>query len=184
MRDLPPGIRRAREKWKYRGEVRPEFAIEPDPGQESVWDYPRPPRLDRDERHVEVVCDGVIVAESRRALRVLETASPPVFYLPPQDVLGEYLEPSPGSSICEWKGAARYWSVRVGDTMIPDAAWDYPEPFRGYGAIAGHLSFYPAKVECRVDGVRVRPQPGGFYGGWVTAEIVGPFKGEPGSESW
>lgn len=183
-REVPPGIRQAREKWQFRGDSRPDFADAPGPGQESVWDYPRPPRVERDERQVEVAWGGVTLAESRRALRVLETASPPVFYLPPEDVSGHNLEPSPRSSICEWKGAARYWSIRVGDKLIRDVAWSYTEPLPGYEAIAGYFSFYPGRVECRVGGVRVAPQPGGFYGGWVTPEIVGPFKGEPGTEWW
>ncbi len=183
-RELPPTIRRAREGWRFRGETRPDFAEEPGPGQESVWDYPRPPRLEPDERRVEVICGGVTVGGTSRAWRVLETASPPVFYLPPDDVGAEHLEPSPRTSICEWKGVARYWSVRVGGESLIDVAWSYPEPFPGFEAIAGYFSFYPARLECRVDGIRVVAQPGGFYGGWITPEIVGPVKGEPGSEWW
>ncbi len=184
MDDLPPEVRRARAKWKYTGEARPEFAEEPGEDRESVWDYPRPPRLAPDERQVTVAVGGVTVADTHRAIRVLETASPPVFYLPPDDVRSEYLEPSPRSSMCEWKGRATYWSLRVREALIEDAAWSYPQPFPGYEAIAGYVSFYPARVECRVDGQRVEPQPGGFYGGWVTPDIAGPFKGEPGTEWW
>lgn len=184
MSELPPGIRWLREKWKHTGASRPQFAVEPGAGQESVWDYPRPPRLQRDKRHVEVVAGGVTIADTRHAIRVLETASPPTFYLPPEDVRMEYLEPSPHTSLCEWKGRASYWSLRVGETLVEDAGWSYPAPFEGYAAIANYLSFYPARVEAYVSGHRVEPQPGGFYGGWVTSEIVGPFKGEPGTGWW
>lgn len=184
MKDLPPSARRARDGWEYWGQRRPDFAEPPEPGQESVWDYPRPPRIEPDERRVEVRGGDVLLADSRRALRVLETASPPTFYLPREDVELEYLEPSARSSLCEWKGRARYWSLRVGGRLIVDVAWDYPSPLAGYETIAGCLSFYPARVECRVEGRRVEPQPGGFYGGWVTPEIVGPFKGAPGTGWW
>ncbi|NIR42743.1 MAG: DUF427 domain-containing protein [Gemmatimonadetes bacterium] len=184
MNDLPPGIQRLREKWNYRGDRRPDFAEEPGPGQESVWDYPRPPRVEPDARLVRVVCAGTSIAETRNTFRVLETASPPAFYLPPDDVRMEHLEPADRSSLCEWKGRARYWSVWVGDTEVSEAAWGYPEPWAGYEAIAGHVSFYPGRVECYVDGERVKPQGGDFYGGWVTWEIIGPWKGEPGTQSW
>lgn len=181
---VPPAILRLREKWRYRGDVRPPFAIAPAPGQESVWDYPRPPRVAADSRRVVVAHAGTTIADSRAALRVLETASPPVFYLPPRDVRSELLRSSPATSLCEWKGRARYWSVRVGGRILPDVAWSYPEPFLEFEAIAGYVSFYPGRLECFVDDERVRPQPGGFYGGWVTDEVVGPFKGEPGTGTW
>lgn len=182
--DVPRAIRRMREKWRYRGESRPLFAVEPGPGEESVWDYPRPPRVEPDDRHVEVRLGETAIAASRSALRVLETAGPPVFYVPSSDVRLGLLEASSTSALCEWKGRASYWSVRAGGRLIEDAAWSYPEPFGGFESIAGYLSFYPSKLECLVDGERVRPQPGGFYGGWITDEIVGPFKGEPGTGSW
>ena len=170
--------------WQYTGDVRPDFAVEPSEGQESVWDYPRPPRVEPDPRRIEVICNEAVVADTRRAFRVLETASPPVFYLPVADIKMEYLEPARGSSHCEWKGRASYWKLHVGKTVIDQAAWSYPEPSAGFEVIAGFLSFYPAKVECRVAGQRAKPQPGGFYGGWVTPEIVGPVKGEPGTGWW
>lgn len=170
--------------WRWTGAERPPFAVVPGPGQESVWDYPRPPRLRADPRPVVVRAGPVLLAESRRAMRVCETASPPTFYLPPDDVDRAHLAPASGSSRCEWKGTARYWDVVLPDRRLEAAAWSYPEPFPEFAAIAGWLSFYPARVECFVDGVRVRPQPGRFYGGWVTPELVGPFKGEPGSEGW
>jgi uncharacterized protein (DUF427 family) len=170
--------------WRYTGAKRPDFADPPSQGQESVWDYPRPPRVELDARRVEVVHGGITIADTRSAYRVLETASPPTFYMPADAVAMEYLEASPRSSMCEWKGRAAYWSFRAGNELLEDVAWSYPEPYPGFERIAGYLSFYPARLECTVDGVRVRPQPGGFYGGWVTPEIVGPFKGEPGTGWW
>lgn len=154
---------------------------------ESVWKYPRPPRLEHTTRHVRVVHRGIVVAESRRPARVLETSHPPVFYLPPEDTRGEHLALAHASrtSFCEWKGDASYYDVRVGDATVHDAAWAYLHPTEPFAAIAGWLAFYPARVdECTVDGERVRAQAGGFYGGWITDEIEGPFKGEPGTRGW
>lgn len=184
MSDRRPELERARRKWRFTGETRPGFAVEPAAGQESVWDHPRPPQVEQDGRRVKVVAGSVTVADTRSALRVLETAGPPVFYIPPDDLRTEYLRPSRRASLCEWKGQAEYWSVAVGERTIADAAWSYPSPLEGYEAIAAYLSFYPAKIDCWVDGQRVEPQPGSFYGGWVTPEIVGPFKGTPGTEWW
>jgi len=170
--------------WRYRGGDRPPFAIEPGPGQESVWDYPRPPRVESDTRRVEVVHAGTVIADTTRALRVLETASPPVFYIPPDDVQSSLLTRGRGASLCEWKGKASYWSVCIDADELTNVGWSYEDPFEEFEAIRGHLSFYPARLECYVDGNRVLPQPGGFYGGWVTPEVVGPFKGEPGTGGW
>ena len=171
--------------WQNIGRARPSFAVTPGPGQESVWDYPRPPALVADPRLVRVLSGPHVLAETRRALRVLETASPPTFYLPPDDVRRDWLELAAGSSHCEWKGAATYWNVRLADgSLLEQAAWSYPAPTPEFAAIAGWLSFYPALLTCEVDGERVLPQPGGFYGGWLTREIVGPVKGEPGTGGW
>jgi uncharacterized protein (DUF427 family) len=132
-----------------------------------------------------VVLGDVVVADTRRALRVLETSHPPTFYLPMDDVRPGHLEPAPGSSYCEWKGEAAYFDVRAGERVAPRAAWHYPSPSAPFAAILGHVAFYPGRVDaCYVDGERVRPQEGGFYGGWITAEIVGPFKGAGGTRSW
>jgi len=169
--------------WNYRGQTRPPFAEAADPGCESVWDYPRPPRLSTDSRHVIVKTGEQVLADSCRALRVLETASPPTFYLPADDVNVEFLAPAAGRSICEWKGAAQYWSLN-GASSQDVIASSYARPSVDYAALAGHFSFYPARVACFIDGERVRPQPGIFYGGWVTDEISGPFKGELGTEHW
>ncbi len=159
--------------------------IPPGPGQESVWDYPRPPRLEATPRHLEVIFNAVKIADTRRGLRVLETSHPPVYYFPPEDVLRGVLIPFDRHSFCEWKGAASYYTVVVGDRQAVAAAWYYPQPTLAFAALRNYVAFYPQLMdECRVDGERVTPQPGRFYGGWITADIVGPFKGEPGSQTW
>ncbi len=159
--------------------------IKPGPGQESVWDYPRPPRVEDSDRHVRVVFGGEVIAETRRAKRVLETSHPPVYYIPPQDVKAEYLTETERVTWCEWKGRARYYSVAVGEERATNAAWFYPDPAPGYEGLRGYVAFYPGKVDaCYVDGERVRAQPGDFYGGWITDDVVGPFKGGPGTVGW
>ncbi len=177
-------LERARAQWSHRGSTRPPWSIDPGPGEESVWDYPRPPRLDPDRRLVRVIHGAIIIAESRRTIRVLETASPPTFYIPPSDVRIEFLVGGRGASHCEWKGDASYWSLRTDGAEIPNIGWSYGQPYSEFMAIQGYSSFYPAKVECYVGGERVQPQPGGFYGGWITREVLGPFKGEPGTGGW
>ena len=169
--------------WKYQGQVRPDFADMPAPGQESVWDYPRPPKLAADSRRVEVVYGDLTIASSDGCFRVLETASPPTFYIPPADVNWQYVSAAAGRSVCEWKGAASYWALSS-DPQLGAVGWSYPQPPPAFEAIKDYVSFYPAMLACFVAGERVRPQPGRFYGGWVTGEIVGPFKGEPGTEHW
>lgn len=160
--------------------------IEPGPGQESVWDYPRPPRVEPCRRLVTVRFAGREVARSERALRVLETAGAPTIYVPAADVDLDLVRPSGGRGTwCEWKGSARYFDLVAGDQVSERAAWTYPTPTPAFTALAGHYSFYPARTEaCYLDDELVSPQPGGFYGGWVTADIVGPIKGEPGSLLW
>jgi uncharacterized protein (DUF427 family) len=159
--------------------------IQPGPGQESVWDYPRPPRLEPTSRHIIVILNSQVVAETRRALRVLETSHPPVYYIPPEDVRMEYLQPSNRSTFCEWKGRAVYYHVQVGERREQNAAWYYPDPTPSFESIRNHIAFYPALMDaCYVDGERVTPQPGGFYGGWITSDIVGPYKGEKGTLGW
>jgi len=156
----------------------------PGAGQESVWDYPRPPRLSIDDREVVVRCGDLIVAATRRAIRVLETASPPTFYLPWSDVTPGLLEPAAGTSWCEWKGEARYWTLVSAGLRVERVAWSYPEPRPAFAAIREHVAFYASRLDCFVAGERVRPQPGGFYGGWITSDVVGPFKGDPGTSGW
>lgn len=152
---------------------------------ESVWDYPRPPRVERDDRRVRVVLGDVVMADTTRALRVLETSHPPAFYIPREDVRGEHLVPAAGRTWCEWKGHAAYEDVVVGDRVAARAAWHYPDPAPAYADLAGHVAFYPGRVDaCFVGDERVRAQEGDFYGGWITSEIEGPFKGAPGTRGW
>lgn len=169
--------------WTYTGQTRPAFAETPGPGQESVWDYPRPPKLAPSGRLVEVFAGNARLAKSTRALRVLETASPPTVYIPPSDVARALLTNAPGRSLCEWKGMAAYWAL-ADDPEAGTVGWSYPDPRPPFTPLRDFITFYPAAVACFLDGERVHPQPGRFYGGWVTAEIVGPFKGEPGSGHW
>jgi uncharacterized protein (DUF427 family) len=159
--------------------------IEPGPGQESVWDYPRPPRLERTDRHVRVEHRGVTVADTRRAWRVLETSQAPAYYLPPEDVAMELFEPAALRTFCEWKGLASYLDLVVDDDRVPEAAWTYPDPTPPFAAIRDHVAIYASRVDaCFVDGERVQSNEGDFYGGWITSRVVGPFKGGPGSRGW
>jgi uncharacterized protein (DUF427 family) len=170
--------------WKYYGQERPAFADTPAAGQESVWDYPRPPIIASDRRLIQVRCNELLVAETTCALRVLETASAPGFYIAPTDVRLDLLKQSSGESHCEWKGAASYFDLYTSKENIHGVGWSYPHPRPAFSAIAGYISFYPAKIECYVNGERVQSQAGGFYGGWVTSDIAGPIKGPPGTQSW
>ncbi len=153
---------------------------------ESVWDYPRPPRLERSGRKIAVVHAGVTVAETTRAMRVLETSHPPVYYIPQQDVAMEYLKAaSRGGSFCEFKGVASYWSLDVGGCQVEDVAWSYARPSAAYAGLKDCLAFYAGRVDgCFVDGEQVVPQPGDFYGGWITSHVTGPFKGAKGTLGW
>jgi uncharacterized protein (DUF427 family) len=154
-------------------------------GQESVWDYPRPPRLESTSSRLEVVLGGRVVARTTRGWRVLETSHPPTYYLPADDFDADVLRPTAGSSWCEWKGAASYFDLVAGDIVAERAAWTYLQPTAGFEALTGAIAVMPGRVErCLVDGEVVRPQPGDFYGGWVTDSVVGPFKGEPGTMGW
>ena len=174
-----------RDKWRNFPRLRPTDIVAPGPGQESVWDYPRPPRVEPVTARVLVEFGGRVLAETTRALRVCETSSPPVYYIPPADVDLSCLVPSERTSFCEWKGVAHYWSVQTSGRIATDAGWSYPEPDPGYEAIQNFLSFYPRRMDaCYVGEQRVTPQPGFYYGGWVTPDLVGPFKGVPGSEAW
>jgi uncharacterized protein (DUF427 family) len=174
-----------------------------------VWDYPRPPALQESTRHVVVRSGDILIAESRSAWRVLETSHPPTWYLPPAGVHHDRIRRSSSrSTMCEWKGGATYWDVAAGDVAAGDvaagdvaagdvapgntgsatwreaAAWSYQAPTLRFVPITGFLSFMPSAVECYIDGERVLPQAGGFYGGWITSDVVGPFKGEPGTWGW
>lgn len=152
------------------------------PVKESVWSYPRPPRVEDSHRKVRVVLGGEVIAESTRAMRVLETSHPPVYYIPLEDIRPRVLTPSARTTFCEFKGGARYYTVQAGRRVEKDAAWYYPRPSPRFEVIANHVAFYPGRMDkCTVDGELVRPQAGGFYGGWITSDIEGPFKGEPGT---
>lgn len=178
MDKIPNWAKSRQSEWEYHGQKRPKFALKPGKGQESVWDYPRPPKLDPDDREVLVIFANKIIARTTNAIRVLETASPPTFYIPKEDLNMSFIEKTIGESKCEWKGEAIYWNIVVDDEKAERAAWSYPKPFKDYNAIKSYLCFYPSKVHCYVEGEHVKPQPGEFYGGWITREIVGPVKGE------
>ncbi len=159
--------------------------IEPQPGQESVWDYPRPPRLEDSTKHIQVVFNGVTIADTHRAKRVLETSHPPVYYIPLEDIRTEFLTPTRQSSYCEFKGQAGYYTLTVGDKRVENAGWFYSSPTPTFAGIRDYVAFYPSKMDtCLVDGETVIAQAGDFYGGWITKEIVGPFKGEAGTLGW
>ena len=176
---LQEQLKNARSAWKFRGQKRPKFAVTPEVNQESVWDYPRPPRIEEDQSLVKVFLETEMLAESVNTFRVLETASPPTYYIPMNDINLQQLKPCEGSSLCEWKGVAKYFSSV--DDLLP-IAWFYPNPFESFSPLRNHVSFYPARVRCFLNEERVSAQRGGFYGGWLTKNIVGPFKGEKVSD--
>lgn len=159
--------------------------VEPGPDQESVWDYPRPPRLEPFRERLRVAHAGQLIADTRQGFRVLETSHPPVYYFPSADVHQEFLQPASGHSFCEYKGVARYWTVDVHGERSEKAAWSYDAPTGPFLPIRGYLAFYASRVdECWVGDEKVVPQAGDFYGGWITSRIVGPFKGGPGTRGW
>jgi uncharacterized protein (DUF427 family) len=184
MSDTPRWLQNAREHWQFKGAKRPAFAQQPGEGQESVWDYPRPPVIVPDTREVIIVWGTREVARTRHALRVLETSHPPSFYLPMTDVAQDLLVPASGSSFCEWKGQACYWTLKAVDQELPRVGWSYPRPLAGAERLKNHIAFYPHQLGCTVGGATVTPQAGGFYGGWITPELTGPFKGDAGSQEW
>ncbi len=171
-----------------------EFGVTKQEAVESVWDYPRPPRLETTGSAIRIVHRGVVVAETHRALRILETSHPPVYYLPPEDLRMDLLHRSARrGSFCEFKGAAAYWSLdlrralgaETEGALVQDVAWSYADPTPQYAALRDHLAFYASRVdECLVDGERVQAQAGDFYGGWITSKVRGPFKGPPGTLGW
>ncbi|MEL7486625.1 MAG: DUF427 domain-containing protein [Pseudomonadota bacterium] len=183
---LAKALAEARAKWT-RGDKPAREAV--GPGEESVWDYPRPPEIRPAPARARVDFAGEIIADSKDAVRIVETAGAPVYYFPPSDVRVEFLRETAGRSFCEWKGEAIYYDVVIGDRRAPDAAFAYPKPLddlrRGFDRIAGWFGFYPARVDgCFLGDERVTPQPGGFYAGWVTQNIKGPIKGAPGTHHW
>jgi uncharacterized protein (DUF427 family) len=159
--------------------------IPPKAGQESVWDYPRPPRVEATSKRIRVIFNGVVIADSTNALRVLETSHPPSYYIPQQDIKMEFFKALARKTFCEYKGTASYWTITVNGKEAVSAAWSYPSPDKGYETLKDHLAFYPSKLEaCFVGEEKVNPQAGDFYGGWITSDVVGPFKGEAGSHGW
>jgi uncharacterized protein (DUF427 family) len=184
MSEVPSWLQAARDTWQWRGSSRPDFAQLPGPGQVSVWDFPRPPQLVLDQREVIVLWDNVEVARTDCTVMALETAHPPTFYLPWKDVDHNLFQPAGGSSFCEWKGPAKYWSLVDGTRSLVKVAWSYPSPLPGAELLKDCVALYATSLQCNVGGKPVTPQPGGFYGGWITPELVGPFKGGPGSSGW
>ncbi|TVV70003.1 DUF427 domain-containing protein [Sphingomonas solaris] len=155
------------------------------PGRTSVWDFPRPAIAEACTGHIRIEHGGRTIADSRASVRTLETSHPPSYYIPPADILMSALRCSARRSFCEWKGEAVYYDLVTGASVIRDVAWSYPAPTRAFAALRDHLAFYAAPLDgCFVDGERVTPQPGEFYGGWITGDLAGPFKGEPGSRFW
>ncbi len=175
----PEHILEARRRWQFDGTSRPDFADSPGPNQVSVWDFPRPPAMLPCAQQLTVYLGETLIAETRRGVRVLETAGAPTYYFPPEDVVAE-LSWGEMNSVCEWKGVAQSCSVEG----VADAGWRYARMFPAFLDLYLWVSFYPGRLECRVDGEQARSQPGGFYGGWVTDDLAGPIKGEPASASW
>lgn len=165
-----------------RQNIKPNIPL---PGQESVWDYPRPPRIERSVERIRIFFGGQLIVDTSDSVRVLETSHPPVYYIPRSAFSPGVLEPAAGSSFCEFKGTAKYLTVRAGGAEATGAAWFYPEPPAGFELLADRVAVYPGRMSaCEVDGERVRPQEGGFYGGWITDKVAGPFKGGPGTLGW
>lgn len=159
--------------------------VEPKPGQESVWDYPRPPRVEVTKKEIKIIFNKVTIVKSSNSKRVLETSHPPVYYIPQIDILMQHLVIASGTSFCEWKGEANYYSLEVNGKRLEKVAWSYPKPTNRFEIIKDHLAFYAHSMDaCYVDQELVTPQPGNFYGGWITSDVVGPFKGGPGSWGW
>ncbi len=157
----------------------------PRPGQESVWTFPRPAVAQPSSAHIVIEHHGVTVADTRRSVRVIETSHPPSYYIPPADIRSDVLRRASGRSLCEWKGEAVYWDVVLEDIVLPKVGWSYPSPSPAFEVLRDHVAFYAAPFDrCTVDGDVVLPQPGLFYGGWITSNVAGPFKGVPGSDGW
>lgn len=164
--------------------MRPQ-PIPPGLGQESVWDYPRPPKVEDANKRIRIIFNNQLIADTHRSKRLLETSHPPNYYIPPEDIRTEFLTQTARSSFCEWKGRASYYTLQVGDRTAENVAWYYPDISPTYKELEGYVSFYPGPMDaCYVDEEKVQPQPGDFYAGWITRDIVGPFKGGPGTLGW
>ena len=180
----PDSLALARAQWRWRGKDRPAFAQAPKQGQISVWDFPRPPELVRDKREIVVHWGVTLVARTCGAWAVRETSHPPTFYIPMADVKDTLLRPAGRGSFCEWKGPALYWDLIDSERRLPQVAWSYPKPLAGAEPLADCIAFYAHHLDCTVNGAHVVSQSGGFYGGWITPDLSGPFKGEPNSSHW
>ena len=175
-----PDVVRAREKWRYFGQERPAFAVPPGSGQISVWDFPRPPRIEDARARLRVESSDRIIAETTRGVRVLETAGAPTYYFPPEDVDSGLLKRTGSAFHCEWKGISDEIAIEQSER----SGWVLRQVYAEFEALLGWFAFYPQDLRCFVGNERVGAQPGGYYGGWVTADLVGPIKGEPGSGGW
>ena len=164
------------------------FTVSPDPvapGQESVWRYPRPPRAEPTSRRLRIVHGNIVLADTSSSIRTLETSHPPTYYISQTHIAMSLLTATDRTSFCEWKGHAVYWTVTIAGSVFRDVGWSYPDPTHGFALLRDHIAFYAAPFDqCLVDDVQVAPQPGGFYGGWITPDVAGPFKGVPGSSLW
>lgn len=176
-------LQSARNSWQHNGTTRPPFAIEPKKGQRSVWDFPRPPMIEKTHKPILVEHKGEKIASCNAALSVLETASPPTYYIPEHDIdMNSLLKLTGKTSMCEWKGVAVYWALRT-KADVP-VAWSYPNPYPEFMALKNHIAFYPQHLDCSVEGNRVKAQNSAFYAGWITPDLTGPFKGEIGTGHW
>lgn len=185
MPSYSDALLRERDRLRAFPRKRPVQIIQPGPGQESVWDYPRPPGLESISSYLRIIFAGVLIAESRQAIKIVETSCPPVYYVPPEHIHMQYMEKVRGGTLCEWKGLAQYWSICVGKIVVEPAAWSYPDPEAAYSTIRDYLAFYPSKMDaCMIDSQIAVPQESDYYGGWITPNVVGPFKGAPGTEEW
>lgn len=179
----PNWLLKAREKWQFNGRQRPPFAEIPEDGQVSVWDFPRPPAVEKVTQSISVFHEDLCLAKTSNGYAVMETASPPTYYIPLSAVNKEHLVSIPHkTSVCEWKGSAQYWALANNPQNA--IAWSYAKPFSPFEKLKDYFAFYPQQLTCFLGDEKVRPQPGLFYAGWITNNLAGPFKGDPGTGHW
>jgi len=185
MTNIPKELKKEVNKWRSFKRKKPDNIVKPAPGQESIWDYPRPPKVELFSKNIRVESGGEVIAETTKSYKVMETSSPPCYYISQEYIKMNYLITSTHKTLCEWKGSAKYWSIKVGDRYFENAGWSYSAPWEGFEEIKDHIAFFAGRVDaCFIDDEKVVPQAGDFYGGWTTSNIVGPFKGEKGTEHW
>lgn len=185
MTKIPDGLLEEVNKWRNIKREVPDNIVKPGPGQESIWEYPRPPKVELFSKNMRVEFAGKVIAETNKSYKVMETSSPPCYYISTDYITMDYLFKSAYKTLCEWKGSARYWSINVDGNISKNAGWSYPRPWEGFEQIKDHIAFFAGRVDgCYIDSEKVVPQAGDYYGGWITSNIVGPFKGEPGTENW